>query len=83
MRIVRTSPFSNKLNGRDIDITYDQLDRWEAGQGNIQDIMPDISADDREFIMTGITPEEWAETFREDMDDEEDEEDWEGGAHPF
>ena len=27
----------------------------------IQNAMPNLSADEREFLMTGITPEEWAE----------------------
>jgi hypothetical protein len=29
----------------------------------IQEAMPNLSADDREFIMTGITPEEWNSAF--------------------
>jgi hypothetical protein len=36
-------------------------------QGNkrtlIQDAFPDLTADQREFIMTGITPEEWDQMF--------------------
>ena len=41
------------------------LDSWEAGNGNIQDIMPYLSPDEREFLMTGITPEEWDDMFKE------------------
>jgi hypothetical protein len=29
----------------------------------IQEAMPDVSPEDREFIMTGITPEVWAQQF--------------------
>lgn len=58
MQITRKSPFSGKTNTREIDVTADQLDRWRAG-GLIQNVMPHLSADDREFLMTGITPEEW------------------------
>jgi len=32
----------------------------------IQDAMPNVSVDEREFIMTGITPEEWDSTFNEE-----------------
>jgi hypothetical protein len=58
MRIVRRSPFSGKLNVREIDVEPEQIDAWQGGL-LIQYAMPNLSADDREFIMTGITPEEW------------------------
>ena len=45
-------------------MTQEQLDAWQAG-GLIQNIMPDLSAGQREFLMTGITDEEWDETFLE------------------
>lgn len=32
-------------------------------QGLIQDIFPDMKAEDREFLMTGITPAQWNEMF--------------------
>jgi|TARA_R100000697_G_scaffold25916_1_gene34391 hypothetical protein len=48
-----------------IDITQAQLAAWVDGS-LIQDVMPDISADEREFIMTGITPDEWDAEFGED-----------------
>jgi len=33
------------------------------GEGYIQDIFPHLSDDEREFIMIGITAEEWANIF--------------------
>ena len=64
MLIERVSPFSGKTNFRDIpDLTQEAMDKWMDGM-LIQEAMPMISADDREFLMTGITPEEWEETFR-------------------
>ena len=62
MQIVRTSRISGNTNVMDIDITQAQLDAWVDGS-LIQDVMPDISADEREFIMTGITPDEWDAMF--------------------
>ena len=62
MLIIRKSPFSGKRNEREIDVTEFQLDRWRQGE-LIQVAMPNISADEREFIKTGITPEEWDEAF--------------------
>ena len=42
----------------DINITRHQMEQWKSGI-HIQNAMPNISAADREFIMTGITQEEW------------------------
>tara|TARA_R100000541_G_scaffold57624_1_gene67912 strand:+ start:604 stop:804 length:201 start_codon:yes stop_codon:yes gene_type:complete len=58
MKITRTSRLSAETNVMDIDITQEQLALWEGGM-LIQDAMPNIGSDEREFIMTGITPQEW------------------------
>ena len=60
MQITRTNPFTGKTNTREIDVTYDQLDRWQGGE-LIQVAMPHLSADDREFIKTGI--DNWDQMF--------------------
>ena len=62
MRITRTSPFSGKTNTKEIPVTESQMFLWKSG-ATIQTAMPEISADDREFILTGITPEEFDSTF--------------------
>ena len=65
MLITKFSPHSMRDNTREIDVSQSQLDRWKAGE-LIQNVMPSISADDREFLMTGITPEEWDEHFSDE-----------------
>ena len=65
MIITRQSPFSGKVNTLDIDITQAQIALYQAGE-LIQNAFPNISADEREFIKTGITKEEWEETFGAD-----------------
>ena len=62
MLITRTSPFTGTTISMNIDVTQAQLDAWESGT-LIQDAMPNLSADEREFIKTGITAEEWEELF--------------------
>ena len=62
MRIVRTSPLTGKTNIREINVTEAQIEAWEGGE-LIQDAMPHLPADDREFIMTGITSEEFESIF--------------------
>lgn len=64
MQITKRSPISKKEHTREIPVTVEQIEDWLNG-ALIQDAMPNISADDREFIMTGITPEEWDEMFGE------------------
>ena len=65
MLISKFSPISMKDHTRDIPVTQEQLNAWKSGV-LIQNAMPNISADDREFLMTGITPEEWDCHFSDD-----------------
>ena len=46
----------------DLPITEQDLQAWQQGM-LIQDACPDLSADEREFIMTGVTAEEWDAEF--------------------
>ena len=67
MLVKRTSLFTGKVHEREIDISPELLDRVNSrGGGLIQDIVPHLSADDREFVLTGATPEEWDAAFKED-----------------
>lgn len=70
MIIERTSPVSGKTNTMDLDVTQEQLDRIKLPGQHIQNVMPHLTADQREFILTGITGEEWDSLFEEDDEDE-------------
>lgn len=69
MLITRTSPFSGATNSLEINVTQEQLDMWKAGT-LIQNAMPNLTADEREFIKTGITAAEWNALNEEDDEDE-------------
>jgi len=58
MIVTRRSPLTGVIRTRSLPITDQQLVNWEGGM-LAQDAFPQLSADEREFIMTGITPEEW------------------------
>ena len=60
MRIIRRSPFTGERNEMEINVTMEQLAAWRDG-ALIQNAMPNISADEREFIKTGIPPHEFPE----------------------
>jgi len=62
MLIKRTSLVSGKTHVVEIDVTPDQITEWKNG-ALIQDVMPDLSPTDREFLMTGITDVEWGEAY--------------------
>ena len=62
MMITRTSKLTGTERTREIDLTPVQLAAWEAG-ALIQDAAPHLSDADREFVMTGITAEEWTAVF--------------------
>ena len=51
----------------EIDVTPEQLrDFYQDKLGLIQDAFPHLNFEEREFILTGITPEEWDELFKYD-----------------
>lgn len=60
MKIKRRSELTQQESEREIDVTEEQLARYEDGGILLQDAFPHLDADDREFIKTGITPEEWS-----------------------
>ena len=61
-----TSVFSHKTAQMWLNIRHNQFmvgyQMLSAGE-LIQNAFPMLSADEREFIMTGCTPEEWDEMF--------------------
>ena len=65
MAITRTSPLTGKTATRSLKITPDQWARYESGE-HIQKCMPNLSADDREFILTGLLPNDWKNVFPEE-----------------
>ena len=68
MKITRQSILSKKISTMDIDVSHEQIAQWEGGM-LIQNAMPNLCEDEREFIMTGITPDEWAAEFGEESND--------------
>lgn len=62
MIITRISPISGKIHSLDLDITEEQVAAWQAG-AYIQNAFPNLSPDEREFLKTGITAEEWEAMF--------------------
>ena len=66
LKLTRTSMLSGKTNSMELDITRDQLHAYHGEGALLQDAFPNLNADEREFIKTGITPQEWSDTFGSD-----------------
>ena len=66
MKVTRRSFLSRKEATMDLEVTQDQLNRFDnrlqTGE-MVQDIFPYLSAGEREFILNGITPNEWEAYF--------------------
>jgi hypothetical protein len=58
VEVARMSPVSGKVNKMDLPITLEDYQLWLKG-GLIQAIMPKLTPEQREFIKTGIMPDEW------------------------
>lgn len=69
MLIERRSLLSGIIRTIDLPVTEEEIEAWENG-AKIQEAMPNLSANEREFIMTGIVQSEWDEAFHDDEDDE-------------
>ena len=64
MIFTRKSIFSGIVRDVNLPVTQEQCDRYDSG-AYVQDAFPHLSADDREFIISGVTAEEWTELFGE------------------
>lgn len=71
MLIERKSDLTGIVHTREIDVTPEQIERWKNG-ALIQQAMPHLSDEDREFIKTGIIQEEWDRLFSGEEDGQDD-----------
>ena len=61
-----------RKNTMEIPVTPEKLQEWEqvCGTIRIQDFFPELNADQREFLLTGLTPEDWDEITKFEEDEE-------------
>jgi hypothetical protein len=63
---MRISSLTDEAHEMELDITPEQLYAYENFGVLLQDAFPNLTPAQREFIKTGITPEEWYDFFGED-----------------
>lgn len=54
MVVTMTCPLCNRKVSKDLNITKNQVFRWLNNGELVQNVFPDLSPDDREFLMTGM-----------------------------
>jgi len=82
MLITRTSMATNITRTVALDVTQEQMDAWEGGQ-LIQNAMPNLTADEREFILTGIWADEWDDVMLEEDEDDYDDHPYEDDHYEY
>lgn len=65
MIITKVSQLTGITHSMDLNVTEEQMYVYEMGWGLLQNVFPDLPKEQREFIKTGITPEEWSLYFGE------------------
>ena len=62
MLVTKKSPISGKMNSMELPITEAQLMAHRNGE-YAQNVFPTLSVEEREFLISGITPKEWSDLF--------------------
>ena len=74
VRVTRTSLFTQRRNTMTLPVLKPLFDdafaAWQRG-ALVQDCFPALTADEREFLISGSTPEEWAEAFPPEPEEED------------
>ena len=65
MIVTRKSMFSGVVRSKELDVTLGELARWADGM-IAPTAMPRLDKTEREFVMTGVTDEEWSAEFNDD-----------------
>ena len=66
MLVTKQSVVDQQFYTMSLPVTEEQLAAYENCEGLVQDIFPNLTLDQREFLMTGLTPEKWNELFGDD-----------------
>ena len=71
IEVTRTSILTGKTNTISLPVTQEQLDLYENSKELIQNVMPNLTNEQREFVKTGITGQEWNKLINDSMNEGE------------
>ena len=70
IQVTRQSVLTRQINTMELPILQEHLEIYDTvGDILVQDAFPNLDKEQREFLISGITPDEWNETFG-DFNDE-------------
>ena len=70
VRLTRRSPLTGRYNTMDLPCTHAQFVRWQQPDPPLVHVaFPTLNADQREFVLSGSTPEDWAKMFPPEGDE--------------
>jgi hypothetical protein len=69
MIIKRKSVLTGTIRSRNIPVNPEDMALWDTGVVAIEEAMPYLNDTDREFILSGITTEEWKDAFSQQLQD--------------
>ena len=58
MLITKKSMLTGDVHSKNINVTRDQLNRYEGGE-LFKDVFNNLTRSERDFIMAGVTSDEW------------------------
>ena len=67
--VTAKSALTGRICEREIPATPYDIREWMYGGETIQAAFPDLSPEDREFLLTGSTPSEWDDLFGDEEED--------------
>ncbi len=67
MIVTRKSAITGKVRTKDIPIRARDLAEYEAGYVSASEVMSYLSSSDREFVICGITGDEWKNAFSAEL----------------
>ena len=58
MLLRKCSSYSGKMHSMELPVTHEEVMIWYRSGKFIEDVLPTLNVDQREFLMTGIIPQE-------------------------
>lgn len=66
VRVYKASVINGNINSMVLPTRQGELEYWEDSNALVQDVFPHFTAAQREFLISGLTPEEWNKLFSEE-----------------
>lgn len=65
MLYTKRSELTGRVNQMELPVTPEQIREWQVSRTLIQNAFPQLTPDQREFLLTGSTQQEWDDLFKD------------------